>query len=212
MTTIDRIVSILEKATKAMSRPLIDKIIDEFGRDPFLILIACLLSLRARDTVTIRVCRELFALALTPEEILNIPQLRLEKILFRLGFYRVKARVITTVSQTILKKYNGKVPATYKELSEIKGVGPKTANLVLSMAFGKSAICVDVHVHRISNRLGLIKTKTPEQTEDALKKILSVKYWNRWNTLLVTWGQQVCKPLRPCCAQCVLNIVCQKVF
>ena len=208
---IETIVRALTKATENFTPPLTDIIIDEYGKDPFLILISCLLSLRAKDVMTIHVCRDLFAHARTPKQLLAIPVARLEKILYRTGFYKTKARVVRHVSQTLLDRYDGKVPQTVDELLSIKGIGTKTANLVVSMAFGEAAICVDTHVHRISNRLGLIKTKTVEQTEKALQKVLPKKYWSVWNQLLVMWGQSICTPVSPKCSQCDIRNVCKRV-
>lgn len=208
---IDYIVRTLKKETKKFTPPLIDQIVEEFGHDPYLILISCLLSLRARDVSTIHVCRDLFKQARTPQQILALARPALEKIIFKTGFYKTKARVLHDVSKTLLEKFKGKVPNTYEDLMSIKGVGGKTTNLVLGAAFGKPAICVDTHVHRISNRLGLIKTKTVEETEESLKKVLAKKYWNEWNNLLVVWGQNICAPISPKCSQCAINSVCKKV-
>lgn len=210
MTTKD-IIKILTKKTAGYMQPLINCIIDEFGKDPYLILIGCLLSLRARDATTIHVCRELFDRVKTPEELLALPLSELKRIIFKTGFYQNKAQVLCEVSLAILERFNGKVPQTFDELISIKGVGPKTANLVLGMAFDIPSICVDTHVHRISNRLGLIKTKTVEQTEQELKKILPQKDWVVWNKLLVVWGQNICTPLSPRCSQCAVNHLCKRV-
>lgn len=208
---LDDIVTILKQETKQFTPPLIDQIIEECGKDPFLILISCLLSLRARDVMTIHVCRVLFKHARTPQQILAIPLPDLEKIVFRTGFYKTKARVLHEVSQAILDQFGGIVPQTYAELTSIKGVGAKTANLVLGSAFGMPAICIDTHVHRISNRLGLIKTATVEQSQEALKVVLPKKYWTVWNNVLVVWGQNICAPISPKCSQCAINSLCKKV-
>ena len=154
----------------------------------------------------------MFKIAQTPQEILKLSKPTLEKILFKSGFYKNKTKVIHNVSNIIIKKYNGKVPKTFDELISIKGIGHKTANLVLGLAFNIPSICVDTHVHRISNRLGLIKTKTPIETEFALQKILPKKYWVTWNELLVVWGQNICKPRNPKCKQCKINKLCKKVI
>ena len=184
-----KIIRILRRATKGMTKPMISTIIEQYGRDPFLILISCLLSLRARDTVTLPVCQQLFAIARTPSELLKIPINKLETIIYPIGFYKRKSNILHNVSKDLIQRFNGIVPSTEKELLSIKGVGRKTANLVLAEAFGIPAICVDVHVHRISNRLGLVHTKTPLETELALQQILPKKYWSEWNKLLVMWGQ-----------------------
>jgi endonuclease III len=208
---IPHVIEVLRKATASFTPPLIDQIIDEYGKDPFLILIACLLSLRVKDLTTIHVCRELFNRTTTPQGMLAVPRVELERILFKTGFYRNKTRVVYEVSSCIIERFNGMVPSTYEELISIKGVGPKTANLVMGMAFGIPAICVDTHVHRISNRLGLIATKTVEQTEEELKKLLPPEHWIEWNKLLVMFGQNVCVPLSPKVSSCPLKLVCKRV-
>ena len=171
---IEEIVQLLRVATQYMQPPLINAIITEYGHDAFLILIGCLLSLRSKDSTTIHVCRKLFDLAKTPEQLLKVPLPKLEKIIFKTVFYKNKAKTLHHVCHELLDRFDGKVPETFEELTSMNGVGLKTANLVLGMAFDKPAICVDTHVHRISNRLGLIKTKTAEETEAELKKILQI--------------------------------------
>ena len=207
----EEIIRILAKKTAAYVQPLINSIIDEYGKDPYLILISCLLSLRAKDITTIHVCRVLFNRVKTPEQLLALPEDELKKIIFKTGFYQNKARVLREVSGAIREDFAGSVPDTYEQLISIKGVGPKTANLVLGMAFDVPSICVDTHVHRISNRLGLIKTKTVEQTETQLKALLEKKDWITWNKLLVIWGQNICVPISPKCSQCPINHLCRRV-
>ena len=200
-----KILASLRQHVANFQLPLIDLIIQEFGKDPYLILIACLLSLRARDLMTIHVCRDLFNKVTTPAALLALPINELEKIIYRTGYYKTKARVIREVSSALLERFAGKVPDTYESIISIKGVGPKTANLVLGMGFGVPGICVDTHVHRISNRLGLISTHTVEQTEATLKKILPQENWIEYNKLLVMWGQNVCAPISPRCSVCPLQ-------
>ena len=197
----------LNKATKAFPPTLTRALEQDFGRDPFLLLISCLLSLRARDTVTYPISKELFQRARTPEELLRIPQKDLEKLLYSLGFYKTKARRIKEVAQELISRFGGKVPRTQEELLSIKGVGRKTANLVLAAAFDIPAICVDTHVHRLANRWGWVKTKNTEQTEQELMKLVPKKYWNELNTSLVLWGQNACKPRSksPCCTLCTVK-------
>lgn len=207
----EQIVRLLQREVTHFPPPLSQQVVAEYGRDPYLILISCLLSLRAKDASTIHVCRDLFKRVRRPRQMLALPHKELERIVFKTGFYKTKARVLQEVSKTLLEKFGGTVPRTFETLSSIKGIGPKTANLVLSVAFGKPAMCVDTHVHRISNRLGLIKTTTVEQTEAALRNILPKKYWSVWNTLLVVWGQQVCVPVSPHCSTCALRAVCKRV-
>jgi len=190
---------------------LSEKVIREYGCTSFLILVSCLLSLRSKDSETIHVCRKLFLIAQTPQEILKLPDAILEKIIYRIGFYKNKARTLKDVSKTIIEKFNGEVPDTLQELLSIKGIGRKTANLMFGVAFNKPAICVDIHVHRISNRLGLVKTNKPEETEFALQKVLPQKYWIEWNRLLVMWGQNICTPVSPFCSQCEIKSYCTRV-
>ena len=209
--TIEQIVELLQEKTKIFPFLLIDQIIKEFGKDPYLILVGCLLSLRSKDVVTIHVCRKLFSVARTPEQMLSISRDDLEKYLFKLGFYRNKAKVLHEVSSQILSEFKGIVPCDFEELLKLKGVGNKTANLVLGVACDQPRICVDTHVHRISNRLGLIKTKMPLQTELELERVLPKKFWIIWNNLLVLWGQNVCVPVSPKCSQCVLKDYCKRL-
>lgn len=209
---IPSIMTILRKHTPAFQVPLINQIIQEFGHDPYLILIACLLSLRARDIVTIHSCRMLFSLVTTPTQMLELAPTKLETLIYNTGYYKNKAKTLRHVSQEILSRFGGIVPNTYQALISIKGVGPKTANLVLGMGFGVPSICVDTHVHRISNRLGLIQTKTVEETEENLKRLLPQEYWIEYNKLLVMWGQNVCGPISPHCNKCPLkNLGCKRI-
>lgn len=202
---------LLKEATKSMQKPMTALIIERYGRDPFLIFISCLLSLRARDPVTFKVSQKLFELARTPEELKEIPVALLEKLFYPLGFYRRKAHVVKEVSHELLNRFGGKVPHTIEDLLSIKGVGRKTANLVLAEAFQIPAICVDTHVHRVSNRLGWVQTTHPDETEQELKKIVPREEWINLNHVLVMWGQNVCVPLSPWCSRCVLNPLCPKV-
>lgn len=205
------VIHLLKRATKDMPEPMSRTISREYRGDPFLILISCLLSLRARDKTTLPICRNLFKIAKTPQQILDIPLKQLEKIIYKTGFYKHKAKQLHYVSELLIEKYDGKVPNNKQELLSIKGIGVKTANLVLSEAFGIPAICVDTHVHKISNRLGLVKTKTAEQTEIALQKVLPKRYWSDWNPLLVMWGQNICVPVSPFCSKCILSPICPKI-
>ncbi|MFH1643770.1 MAG: endonuclease III [bacterium] len=208
---IDKIISILQKNTKKFTPPLAQTIIKEYGKKPFLILISGILSPRVKDSTTLVVCKELFKIAKTPKQILKIPVKNLEKIIYKIGFYKNKAKALHNASKIIVENFNGRVPKTQKELLTIPGVGVKVANLVLGIAFGKPEICVDVHVDRISNRLGIIKTKNVIETEKELAKILPKKNWTKWNKLLVMWGQNICTPRNPKCSICKLNKICKKV-
>ena len=197
-TEIPFLIEELRKKVKEMPEPMSFVIIERFGQDPFLILVSCLLSLRTRDTVTLPVSLALFEHTKTPQDILDISLIELEQSIYPVGFYKRKAEQLKKISILLLTEHGGNVPQTEKQLLALPGVGIKTANLVLGMAYNIPAICVDIHVHRISNRLGLVDTKTPEQTEQALKKILPQKYWIEWNRLLVMWGQNVCKRTIDC--------------
>ena len=194
-----------------MVDPAVTQIVKEYGRDPFLVLVSCLLSLRTKDTVSFPASQKLFQLAKNPQQLLKIPSSQLETIIYPVGFYRQKAKQLHEMSRQLIEQFDGKVPQTEQELLSLKGVGRKTANLVLGEGFGIPAICVDTHVHRISNRLGLVKTKTPEETEVALKELLPKRYWIAYNRLLVMWGQNVCVPISPFCSRCAIYDLCQRV-
>jgi len=187
------------------------KLMDSFN-DPYLVLIACILSLRTNDKTTYPATLRMLKLAKTPQEMMKVSVEDLERAIYPVGFYRNKAGQIIELSREIVEKYDGKVPESIDELCKFKGVGRKTANLVMTLGFGVPAICVDVHVHRIFNRLGYIKTKTPEETEFALRKKLPEKFWIPVNTLLVTHGQNVCKPVNPKCGICPVFSCCNKKF
>ncbi|MDQ5890414.1 MAG: endonuclease [Candidatus Dependentiae bacterium] len=168
-----------------------ETIINEFGHDPFIILISCLLSLRARDVVTIHVCRDLFSRINAPQQLCTLSTEELEHIIYKTGFYKNKAGTLKAVSAALLAHHNGHVPTTEAELLALPGVGQKTANLVLGMAFNVPAICVDTHVHRISNLWGLVHTRNPDETEKALKLVVPQEYWIEWNKVLVMLGQNM---------------------
>lgn len=208
---VTNIISILREHTKQLGKPMVFQITKQFGRDPFLVLISCLLSLRTRDTVTGPICMKLFEIARTPEQLMAISINKLEKMIYPVGFYRRKARLLHSVSTDLIKRFAGKVPQTEEDLLSIKGVGRKTANLVLAEGFGIPALCVDTHVHRVSNRLGIVKTKTAEQTEFELKKIVPQNEWVNINRWLVVWGQEICVPISPFCSICPLRPVCKRV-
>ena len=180
-------------------------------RDPFRILISTVLSLRTKDEVTMEASKRLFAVATTPDTLSQTPVRVIEKAIYPVGFYKTKARSIKNIAKRLLKEYDGKVPDTIDELLTFKGVGRKTANLVVTLGYGKNGICVDTHVHRVSNRLGLVETKTPEQTEYALMDLLPEKYWIGYNELLVSFGQKVCRPISPHCSTCPLDRFCPQI-
>lgn len=203
--------ALLEKATVSMDPPLIDHVIREYGKDPFLILIACLLSLRARDVFTITICRKLFNYVRTPDQLAQAPLDYIQDLLKPLNFYRKKAGVLIRVSQELINRFNGQVPADEQALLSIKGIGRKTATLVLGQAFGIPAICVDTHVHRVSNRLGWVQSTKPLDTENQLKALVPQDKWIELNKLLVMWGQNICVPLSPFCSHCILFSLCPKI-
>jgi endonuclease-3 len=180
-------------------------------KKPFRILISCIISLRTKDEVTGTASARLFQVADTPEKMLKLPARKIAQLIFPAGFYRTKARAIREISRTLIEKHGSRVPATLDELLKLKGVGRKTANLVMTVAFNLPGICVDTHVHRLSNRFGWAKTRTPEQTEFALRRSLPKKYWIEINDLLVTFGQNICQPVSPWCSKCPLNRDCPKI-
>jgi endonuclease-3 len=183
----------------------------ESSRDPFRVLIACILSLRTQDTTTGPAAERLFALADTPAAMLRLTARRIERAIFPVGFYRTKAGGIRRICRDLLDRFGGRVPDTLDDLLTLKGVGRKTANLVVTMGYGKPGICVDTHVHRISNRLGYVRTRTPEETEMALRAKLPRRYWIGFNDLLVGFGQNVCTPLSPRCSVCPVRALCRRV-
>lgn len=194
---IENLIYSLRYVVKDLRKPAALLISKEYNKNPFLILISCLLSLRAKDTASYPVSKELFLLAKTPQQLLKIPRSDLENIIYSVGFYRQKADTLISVSQELIIRFKGEVPKSEIDLLSIKGIGRKTANLVLGEAFGIPAICVDVHVHKISNMLGLVNTKNPTETEFALQEIIPKQYWIEWNYLLVAWGQNRCRPSLP---------------
>ena len=207
---IEKIVETLKKELKKFGDPVVTKVAKE-KRSPYRVLISTLLSLRTKDETTLKASERLFKAADTPEKMIKLSEEEIEKLIYPVGFYHRKAKQIIQISKILLDKYNGKVPDKLEELLSLPGVGRKTANLVLNEGFGKLGICVDTHVHRISNRLGLVKTKNPTETEFALMKILPKKYWIIFNTLLVTLGQNICTPVSPKCSVCPINKYCKKV-
>ncbi|MBI3331062.1 MAG: endonuclease III [Candidatus Omnitrophica bacterium] len=185
-------------------------VVGRYRDDPFTTLISCLLSLRTKDAVTRAASERLFRLARAPEHMLKLSLAAIERAIYPVGFYRTKARTILAVCRTLRDRYGGRVPASLEELLTIKGVGRKTANLVVTLAFDQDGICVDTHVHRISNRWGYVRTKTPDETEQALRRRLPRRHWRTYNDLLVTLGQNLCHPTSPWCSRCPLAGVCPK--
>ena len=206
---IDKIVQSLKDARQPRSEFV--ELMEQFN-DPYLVLIGCILSLRTNDKTTYPATLRMLELAKTPQEMLKVKPDILAKAIYPVGFYENKAKQIIELSRQIVEELDGKVPDEIEELIKFNGVGRKTANLVLAKGFNKPAICVDVHVHRIFNRLGYIKTKNPEETEFALRKKLPTKHWLDINTLMVTHGQNICKPQRPKCAECPIAEWCKKII
>jgi len=206
---IDKIMQILEKYYKYKERTTLNRM--RSTPDEFKILISCLLSLRTRDENTEKVVKKLFAVVKKPEDIAEMPSRKLEKLIYSSGYYKNKAKTIKHVSKILLDKYKGKVPSSKEKLLEIKGIGPKTANIVLSFAFNQLVIPVDVNVYRIANRLSLVREKTAEKTEKALEKILPKKYWREINAVFILFGKTICLPVSPKCSICPINKYCPRI-
>ncbi len=201
---------LLRETMPRFEQPLIDAM-GEASRTPFHILIATILSLRTKDTLTAVVAPRLFAAADTPAAMLALSEARIAELIYPVGFYRTKARSIRQVSALLLERYGGEVPRTLDELLDLPGVGRKTANLVLTAGYGLPGICVDTHVHRICNRWGYVQTKDPEATEMALRAKLPPEYWLVINGLLVTLGQNICHPTSPRCSECPVAAYCPRI-
>ncbi len=209
-SNIHTVVGLLKQAMKDLPDPSVT-LVGKRWKSPFLVLISCLLSLRTKDSTTLPASERLFALAETPPAMLALSIPQIEKAIYPVGFYKTKARRIKEICRDIIEKFGGKVPDEIETLLTLKGVGRKTANLVLVEGFNKPAICVDTHVHRISNRFGYVKTKNSEETEWALRKKLPKEFWKDYNALLVTWGQNVCKPISPLCSRCPVGKYCSRI-
>ena len=204
---IDDVIRTLKRLVRRWREPIVGR----YRHDPFTTLISCLLSLRTKDETTRGASQRLFRLARTPRALAALPTRTIERAIYPVGFYHTKARTVRAVSRTLLEDYGGRVPDDLDELLKLNGVGRKTANLVVTLAFKQDGICVDTHVHRISNRWGYVRTKTPEQTEQALRQQLPRCYWQIYNDLLVTFGQNLCHPTSPWCSRCPLERVCPKI-
>jgi endonuclease-3 len=203
-------IRILKREIRRWKEPVVGVVAKASG-DPFQILLSTLLSLRTKDQTTAEASTRLFRLATTPCTLLAVPRNRIERAIYPVGFYRTKARHIHDICRDLLTRYGGRVPDTIEELLTLKGVGRKTANLVVTLGFHKPGICVDIHVHRISNRWGYIRTKTPEQSETVLRRKLPQQYWMIFNDLLVPFGQNLCTPVSPHCSECKLASYCDRV-
>ncbi|MFZ1986102.1 MAG: endonuclease III [Desulfatitalea sp.] len=207
---IDRFVAALTEAYVDWHAPIVTFIANR-GATPFEVLVSTILSLRTKDEVTSSAAARLFAQARTPEQLLALGAQRVAQLIYPVGFYPTKAKRLMEISRILLADQGGKVPDTMDGLLALPGVGRKTANLVLVEGYGQDAICVDTHVHRISNRIGYVATKTPEQTEMALRAKLPRKHWIRYNELLVAFGQVVCRPVSPFCSRCPVAAMCPRI-
>ena len=207
---IHDVLRLVRRAIRQWREPVVGVVARE-SHDPFRILIACVLSLRTKDQTTADASQRLFALADKPAQMLRLPLRRIERAIYPVGFYRTKAKQIRDICRRLLEAYGGRVPDSIDELLTLNGVGRKTANLVVTVGYRKPGICVDIHVHRISNRWGYVRTKTPEETEQALRKKLPRRHWITYNDLLVPYGQNLCQPVSPFCSRCTLTEFCDRV-
>jgi endonuclease-3 len=207
---IDRVILALEHAAREWPLPSVTLVAQE-GADPFKVLVSCLLSLRTRDAVTAAASSRLFAVASTPAAIAGLSVEEISALIFPVGFYHTKAGRLKEVSQRLVDEFAGRVPSSLDQLLSFAGVGRKTANLVVTLGFGLPGICVDIHVHRICNRWGYVRTKTPDETEWALRATLPTRYWLRINDLLVAFGQNLCHPVSPLCSKCPVVSECARV-
>ncbi len=202
----------MSAALRPMAEPAVEKIAEEEQADPFKVLVATMLSAQTRDPVTLEASNRLFARASTPDEMVRLRVSTTERLIYPVSFYRHKARHLKATCRRLLDRYGGRVPTTMAELLTLPGVGRKTANLVLIVALrSEDNICVDTHVHRISNRLGWVQTRTPDETEQALYRVAARRWWPQINLYLVTWGQNVCKPIYPTCGRCAIASLCPRV-
>ena len=203
-------VRILRREVPKWQTPVVT-LIAEASDSPFKVLISCILSLRTQDSTTAQASQRLFALADSPETMVQLSAKTIEQAIFPVGFYRTKAKTILEICGNLNEKYRGRVPDEIDELMKFKGVGRKTANLVVTLGYNKPGICVDTHVHRISNRWGYVKTATPEKTETTLRQKLPKQYWIEYNDLLVSFGQHLCRPISPLCSQCPVAKYCSQI-
>ncbi|MBI3323468.1 MAG: endonuclease III [Candidatus Omnitrophica bacterium] len=204
------VVRALRAACRRWGEPVVERI-GKRRRDPFRVLISCVLSLRTKDEVTGAASSRLFARATTPQQTLSLDAARIRRLIYPVGFYRTKAKRIRQICQHLIGRFRGRVPESMEDLLSLPGVGRKTANLVQAVGFGRPAICVDVHVHRISNRLGYVQTRNPLETEMALREKLPRRYWISYNTLMVRFGQKLCRPVSPWCSRCPIRRCCARV-
>ncbi len=204
---IHKAVRILKREVQQWRVP----VVGHYSRTPFCVLVSCLLSLRTQDKTTFEASERLFELARTPQALVRLSRPAIEKAIYPVGFYKTKARHIHEICRILLSQNGGRVPDDIDELLKLPGVGRKTANLVVTLGYGKPGICVDTHVHRITNRWGYVRTKTPEQTEMALRQKLARRYWIVINDILVSYGQHICRPISPLCSQCKIHTYCDRL-
>lgn len=207
---IHEMIRILRREVRRWKAPAVGVIAKE-SCDPFQTLVSCVLSLRTRDETTVAASRRLFAIARTPDRMAALPARRIQRAIYPVSFFRTKARSIRAMCHDLVERFGGRVPDSIEDLLMLPGVGRKTANLVVTVAYGKPGICVDTHVHRITNRWGYVTTKSPEETEMALREVLPRRYWITFNDLLVPYGQNLCTPLSPFCSRCPLARFCARV-
>lgn len=205
---IPKVISLIKKEVRNFETPVVTQVSNR-TQNPYQVLISCLLSLRTKDATTEKAAKRLFSLAKSPKNMLKLPARRIEKAIYPVGFFRVKARRIRQISRILLEEYGGKVPNSMERLLSLPGVGRKTANIVLVYGFNKEGLPIDIHCHRIPNRLGWISTKTPEKTERELRKLLPKRLWHDFNDTFVTFGQNVCKPVKPKCWECPVTRYCR---
>jgi endonuclease III len=209
---VERVMRALSRAITGLELPAVEKISQEQAEDPFQILIATILSARTQDATTHAASTRLFRRARTPRSMAKLPVRDIERLIYPVSFYRYKARYVKASCEMLVKQFGGDVPSTMEELLTLPGVGRKTANLVLILGFQSlRSICVDTHVHRISNRLGWVATETPDETEQALYQATGRRWWPYINLYLVTWGQNVCRPVHPRCGDCVIRVECPRI-
>lgn len=206
---LNKVIKILKKEFSKYRVPIVTEV--SWRRDPFHVLISCILSLRTKDKTTAQAFGRLRKIVKTPKQLMNAKVKDIEKAIYPVGFYKTKAKRLKEIGKVLVEKYKSKVPDDIDELLKLKGIGRKTANLTVSLGYGKHGITVDTHVHKISNRLGYVKTKNPHETEFALRKKLPKRYWIIYNDLLVTWGQNVCVPVSPWCSKCPIRKYCNRV-
>lgn len=207
---IHTVITVLREEYKQWQTPAVT-IVSQCNGSPFKVLISCIISLRTKDMVTAQASARIFARAQTPEAMIVLTTDEISQLIYPAGFYRTKSEQISLLSRRLVEEYHGAVPDNIDELLKLKGVGRKTANLVMTLGFGKPGICVDTHVHRICNRFGYVATKTPDETERQLRLHLPPEYWIEINDLLVAFGQNHCHPVSPRCSKCRLSRVCDQI-